>query len=95
MKDGGPAFPQGESYDTTDYVGHVTNHRKGALKPGMSLRDWFAGRAMQGIVSALHAGIRPVDVPAMVQDAYELADAMIAEKLKRESSAKHTPTDKA
>lgn len=82
MNDGGLAFPSGERYEVTDLYGNTTKHSKGALFTGMSLRDWFAGMALQGIVSALHAGIRPVDVPAMAQDAYGVADAMLAEREK-------------
>lgn len=46
------------------------------------LRDYFAGQAMVGIVSALHGGIRPADIQAMAADCYGLADAMLAERAK-------------
>jgi hypothetical protein len=69
-KDGGPAFPQvGPSiYETID---------------GMSLRDWFAGQAMVGIIkTADGATIRNWAIEKMAVDCYELADAMLRERAK-------------
>lgn len=43
MKDGGPAFPRPYSEDESVYYPD---------QEGMSLRDWFAGQAMQGIIAA-------------------------------------------
>ena len=43
MTDGGPAFP-GERQSSMFGGGRVTSE-------GMSLRDWFAGMAMQGLLS--------------------------------------------
>ncbi len=40
-KDGGPVFP------ALLKVGHVAKS-----EGGMSLRDWFAGQAMQGLIAA-------------------------------------------
>lgn len=40
--DGGPAFPFAEA--TTDF----------SVSPGMTLRDWFAGMAMQGLLASGH-----------------------------------------
>ena len=42
--------------------------------PGISLRDWFAGMAMQGYLIADGA---PQTARGIVQDAYTLADAML------------------
>jgi hypothetical protein len=42
----------------------------------MSLRDWFAGMALQGIIPlALDA-----DIQTCARDAYQYADAMLAER---------------
>ena len=69
-KDGGPAFPIAMSCETENY-------------PGMTLRDWFAGIAMQGLLA--HYG----DVASIADDygktdlyfaAYNHADYMIAER---------------
>ena len=61
---GGPAFPVG-SGDMRDPT-------------GMTLRDWFAGMAMQGLVSS------PRSIPraTIAEHAYLMADAMIAEREK-------------
>ena len=68
--DGGPAFP----FAATD----PSNVPMQA--PGMSLRDWFAGQAMQAVVTGRWAhdtaGI-PSDAE-IAADAYLQADAMIA-----------------
>ena len=44
------------------------------ISTGMTLRDYFAAKAMQGIVSI---GIRPADIPTMCVDSYAIADAML------------------
>ena len=61
--DGGPAFP-GE---------YAEPYR------GMSLRDWFAGQALAGLVadSSLYSTTK-----TEAQEAYELADAMLQERKK-------------
>ena len=73
---GGPAFPQGESYDTFDLAGNRHDHTKAALKPGMTLLDWFAGQALQGLIVA-DPKIKP-DERALY--AYSQARAMLAER---------------
>lgn len=47
MKDGGPAFPGPYSFDETGQVGHQDK----SAQQGMSLRQYYAGLAMQGIKS--------------------------------------------
>jgi hypothetical protein len=62
---GGPAFPA---------------HWNGMQPPqtGMSMRDWFAGKAMQG---ATIRGWPPgVSMDAVAKQCYELADAMLKER---------------
>lgn len=70
--DGGPAFPQ-----PCTEGGYSANSPYGIAGGGMTLRDYFAARAMQSIVSVLHAGIRPTDLESMARDAYVIADAML------------------
>lgn len=48
---------------------------------GMTLRDWFAGLAMGGTLSKL--GFNP-DSRTVAQWAYDVAQAMLAEKEQRE-----------
>ena len=46
--------------------------------PGMTLRDWFAGQALTGLTASDNWG----SVMSMARYAYELADAMLAERAK-------------
>ena len=57
---GGPAFPTGTG--VTPY------------NPGMTLRDYFAAKAMQG---DLIAGVHPDDFNRCAYRAYQMADAML------------------
>jgi hypothetical protein len=61
-----PAFPLGS--------GDVRDHM------GMTLRDYFAAKAMQSVLSVLYEGIRPEDVAVLARDVYGIADAMLAER---------------
>lgn len=78
MRDGGPAFPRsGETADCEP-------------QDGMSLRDWFAGMAMQGLIAA--GAHTPEDVTAKFTDelvaswSYSQADAMLAERERRNAN---------
>jgi len=65
-RDGGPAFPEAIA------VGPAGDVYPGFS--GMSLRDWFAGHALAGLLA--HAsGEAPESAP---RKAYQLADAMLA-----------------
>lgn len=78
IDDGGPAFPcfgaarMGMDYDV---IG------------GMSLRDWFAAMALQGLL----AGNGDYDLGAMEDEAYERADLMIERR--KMHTAKGAPCD--
>jgi hypothetical protein len=66
MKDtGGPAFP--------------TDHNKNVAE-GMTLRDYFAAKAMQGLLSARNPLV--TNIGGIAEAAYEMADAMLAESNK-------------
>ena len=72
--DGGPAFPTGIVYTKP----HM---------PGMSLRDWFAGMALQGFCANadLHGKEQGTWIgDATARDAYSYADAMLQERDKEE-----------
>ena len=58
---GGPAFPS--TFDDTHYF-------------GASLRDYFAAKAMQGMMARIGAH----EAHVIAHDAYILADAMISER---------------
>lgn len=76
---GGPAFPgicgeHGYGHCTRvvhgdDQVSYVEHNQ------GMTLRDWFAGQALTGIIAAdLRDGLTATDCAA---SAYDIADAML------------------
>ena len=67
---GGPAFPVHP--DMAAQLGCVPS----SSDAGMTLRDYFAAKAMQGITSTL-SGTAPVLYDAIADDAYEIADAML------------------
>ena len=57
INDGGPAFPR-HAYDGHD---------------GMTLRDWFAGQALAGLLAKYGTG----GAALLAKDCYEHADAML------------------
>jgi hypothetical protein len=61
---GGPAFPQ---FVISNFGAHVEG--------GMTLRDYFAAKAMQGVLVGIECG--PDDVANLAESAYILADAML------------------
>ena len=63
---GGPAFPvSSDNYASPDSI-------------GMTLRDYFAAKAMQGILAGEHPISRDNDpLPIVAQVAYAQADAML------------------
>jgi hypothetical protein len=65
--DGDQAFPTGDHI----HGGHA----------GMSLRDWFAGQALAGILASYPPNEK-IDVSIVAMWSYDLADAMIAEREK-------------
>ncbi len=70
-RDGGPAFPD----MTIDWLDsgarHVTRHS------GMTLRDWFAGQALAGLLSNPELDER-ASAEDFADDAVKCADALIA-----------------
>jgi hypothetical protein len=71
INDGGPAFPSTIQYFPDD--------KNANEEQGMTLRDWFAGQALAGMISGLDAksegsqAIKPIAAAA-----YDFADAMLA-----------------
>ena len=79
INDGGPAFPRAAAVWTMP-DGRQTGCD--ALD-GMTLRDWFAGQALAGLMS--DPGLRPDNVSEfqhMAARLYQVADAMLAERAK-------------
>lgn len=74
---GGPAFPDKIYTGQVEYVEGIGNRHVMEDAPGMTLRDYFAAKAMQSILGHLAHGIRPQDCIVMAEDAYTVADAML------------------
>ena len=79
IKTGGPAFPEGEAWTSTDVMGHQRDCSRGPLRAGMTMRQWYAGMAMQGMLACS-------DTPAgwsetqMAEFAFRYADAMVEQQ---------------
>jgi hypothetical protein len=70
--DGGPAFPTADANYETKYAG-----------AGLSVRDYFAAKAMQGLLASNAPMTSAVKGTALVsQAAYLMADAMLEERSK-------------
>lgn len=79
--DGGSAFP--ETSSRPDYSEHGREFTNVSSSGGMSLRDWFAGQALTGIMG--DSGMRPSNTEEfehLAKRLYSLADAMLAEREK-------------
>ena len=61
---GGPAFPHYD-VETTQVI------------PGMTLRDWFAGKAMQGLQANPVEDVCEMSYEEIAKYAYAQADAML------------------
>lgn len=72
--DSGPAFPLADS--NAEYVRTDREHCN-----GMTLRDYFAAKAMQGEVAA-SAGAQQPSPGLTAEYAYRIADAMLEEREK-------------
>jgi len=71
--DGGPVFPreQGRTPEGT---------WNQSFETGMTLRDWFAGRALAGLTGNI--GTNKWKIAKTVDEAYQYADAMLKEREK-------------
>jgi hypothetical protein len=65
---GGPAFPT-KAYDL--------ERQTLVREEGMTLRDYFAAKAMQGVVSGLSTRGEPLSYKECALFSYELADDML------------------
>lgn len=74
--DGGPAFPMQEQIQPATDGG---NAWLSPGQPGMSLRDWFAGKAMEGMLASQKCeAFDGVNTIAISDAAFRYADAMLA-----------------
>jgi hypothetical protein len=65
--DGGPAFPRPAAFSNAERTACTE-------QDGMTLRDWFAGQALAGL---LRDGIDVHGIDDSAYLAYEMADAML------------------
>jgi hypothetical protein len=71
INDGGPAFPRPAAFSNAERTACTE-------QDGMTLRDWFAGQALAGMISAVDPksegsqAIKPI-----AEAAYDFADAML------------------
>lgn len=70
-KDGGAAFP----YTVTMPAGITGGGSGTGVHKGLSLRDWFAGQAIAGMMAAPYTPGAVWDAYAL--DAYAMADALL------------------
>lgn len=69
-KTGGPAFPEIRIIDGDNY-----NAPRRCYYPGQTLRDYFAAKALAGLLAHQYSGMLK---PGVIADlAYKLADAML------------------
>lgn len=82
MNDGGPAFPHTEpAWSECQRCGARST------KTGMRLLDWFAGQAL-AMPAILDDDFEPLDHATVAKNAYDLAEAMLAERARRMSERK-------
>ena len=75
-KTGGPAFPY--QIDLPNGNGSETTH----YSMGMSMRDYFAAKVMQGLITSRHKDFEDgwYDEETVAANAYKMADAMLRER---------------
>jgi len=74
INDGGPAFPADELHDQTPPYRHLL------ASQGMTLRDYFAAKWMQGWMAT--PSTIDVSREECAHEAYRMADAMLAAREK-------------
>lgn len=84
INDGGPAFPQQKSSDSHGNQGWSSfevgggGGGGGVVSRGMSLRDYFAAKAVQGLLASEVEATED----SFAAQAYVMADAMLAARSK-------------
>jgi hypothetical protein len=88
IEDGGPAFPTPNSTSTGELIDGKMQINIQAKDTGLSLRDYFAGQALIGILSGpcSREGARIVEWFDTPIHAYCIADAMLSARKRGENS---------
>lgn len=88
-ENGGPAFPveirNGGVTPVSGFYGDSVDPGKATTYGGMSLRDYFAAKAVQGMSSAFDGMTLEViseSIPTVASLSYAMADAMLKERAK-------------
>jgi len=84
IDDGGPAFPRSGTFK--DYC---RDEFVDSPYSGMSLRDWFAGQALAGLLACPN---NSADVTIIMMASYQVADAMLQAR-KLDSGDPPQPTE--
>jgi hypothetical protein len=79
IRDGGPAFPTEHTEEKILERGNGwhTSQQVQVHKPGMSLRDWFAGQALAGLLAATGRELGANQVHVVTAASYDMADEML------------------
>ncbi len=78
INDGGPAFPVDHKF-----LRQTASLAEIKIACGMTLRDYFAGQALAGLLADSNASSRSL----YAKDAYDLADAMLAARERKGGAA--------
>lgn len=71
INNGGPAFPLND----TNLINICLNNSGEPM--GMSLRDYFAAKVIQGVYSGRKVGFSTIDINEVSKLSYQVADAML------------------
>lgn len=81
MNDGGPAFPL-PMVETKESGIIDAGEYSGGENSGMSLRDWFAGQMLVGLIGR-HSSLNGDAHKSLTAMAYQIADAMLVAREKQ------------
>ncbi|MCG6540212.1 hypothetical protein MCB86_09005 [Pseudomonas sp. KSR10] len=81
VETGGPAFPTGKQH-LERLAGTRYAHRVVSDGSGMTLRDYFAAKAMQSMVNSGTYEVGGWDQRDIAIQSYQMADAMLAQRTK-------------
>ena len=83
MRDGGPAFPSPHTVVEESIGFPETRREYQKWSNGMTLRQWYAGLAMQALIASWskigNGWIPEREMAEIAKESHQLSDAMIAE----------------
>lgn len=81
---GGPAFPITSSWYSHESGSGYVDYAVDGSNEGLTIRDWFAAKAMQGLIASPRGTPTGADATDTyyAEMAYIMADAMLAEREK-------------